>query len=199
MSPDIRQNDATANPIGLADPFRNTVAEVDRYLPVQDLMLLEQRMERSRWAYPLFGTVFSVFAAIALILSAAGVFALVADSVRRRIPEFGIRLALGATPRQVRSLVLSYALRRVGLGVALGLPLAYGASQILGSMLIGVDPSDAVTVGAVSCFLLAARPASYAHPPHHGSAARIDRPSKVDTKWHSKTPRMLTQARYGMN
>jgi ABC-type antimicrobial peptide transport system permease subunit len=151
VSPDIRQNDATernvgpllylpysqepggsyyillhatANPIGLADPFRNTVAEVDRHLPVQDLMLLEQRMERSRWAYPLFGTVFSVFAAIALILSAAGVFALVAASVRRRIPEFGIRLALGA-------------------------------SQILGSMLIGVDPSDAVTVGAVSCFLLA--------------------------------------------
>ena len=181
VSPDIRQNNAsepevrpllylpysqapgehcyillhaTTNPISLADAFRSTIAAVDPHLPVQDVMLLEQRMERSRWAYPLFGTAFSVFAVIAVTLAALGVFALVADSVRRRIPEFGIRLALGAAPAQILGLVLSQALSRVGLGVALGLPLAYGAAQILDSMLVGVGPSDAVTLGGVACFLL---------------------------------------------
>ena len=146
---------ARVQPTALADPLRTAVTRVDPHLPLQDVMTLEQRMERSRWAYTVFGSLFAVFAAIALTMAAVGVFALVADSVRRRAPEFGIRLALGAAPGQIQRLVLSQAIRRVAIGVALGLPLAYLASQVLGSMLVGVHTSDAVTLAGVSLFLLA--------------------------------------------
>jgi ABC-type antimicrobial peptide transport system permease subunit len=142
-------------PGAMADLLRKAVAEVDPNLPVQDVMSLESRMERSRWGYRVFGSVFSVLAVIALAMAAVGVFALVADSVRRRVPEFGIRMAMGAAPGQILRLVLSQAMRRVGVGVALGLPLAYFASQAIKSLLVGVEPSDAITLGGVSLFLMA--------------------------------------------
>ena len=182
VSPDIRQNTASEREVrpvvyrpfrqepgaftyfllhsgsgaaALADSFRAAVAEVDPNLPVQDVMTLEKRMERSRWAYAVFGSAFSAFAVIALTMAAVGVFALVADSVRRRIPEFGVRLAFGANSGQILRLVFSQAMARVGAGVALGLPAAYGASLMIESMLVGVDPSDAYTLGGVSAILLA--------------------------------------------
>lgn len=139
----------------LADAFRAAVAQVDPDLPVQDLMPLERRMERSRWAYSVFGSVFGAFAAIALGLAGVGVFALVADSVRRRVPEFGVRLAFGAKPAEILRLVLSQAMLRVLGGVILGVPLAYLAAQMLEAVLVGVDSSDVVTLSAVSLFLMA--------------------------------------------
>jgi ABC-type antimicrobial peptide transport system permease subunit len=70
------------------------------------------------------------------------------------VPEFGIRLAMGASPGEILRLVLSQAMRRVAVGVVLGLPAAYFASQMLQSLLVGVNPSDAVTLAAVALFLL---------------------------------------------
>jgi predicted permease len=139
----------------MAASLRSVVAELDPNLPVQDVMSLDARLERSRWGYRVFGSVFSVLAAIALAMAALGVFALVADSVRRRVPEFGVRLAMGAAPGQILRLVLSQAMRRVAVGVALGLPAAYFASRMLQAVLVGVDPSDAATLGGVTLFLTA--------------------------------------------
>ncbi len=138
----------------LADPVRAAVAELDPYLPVYEIETLDERLDRSRWPYRVFGSVFLVFGAIAVILAAVGVYALVADSVRRRVPEFGIRLALGAEPTQILRLVLGHGLRRVAAGLAMGLPAAYFAARILNAMLVGVEPSDPLTLGSVAVFLL---------------------------------------------
>jgi len=182
MSPDIRQNGpeneelqavvyrpyaqsptghsyfvihSPGGPEALSPAFRQATAEVDPNLPVQDVMPLDRRLERSRWAYTVFGSAFSLFGVIALGMAALGVFALAADSARRRIPEFGVRLAFGAAPGQILRLALSQALRRVVIGLAVGLPAAYAASRMLESVLVGVEPFDAATMAAVSAFLLA--------------------------------------------
>lgn len=147
--------DTAVPPATLARSVRQAIAQVDPDLPVLGLMAFEERLSEDLWGVRVFGTVFAVFAAVALVLAAVGVFALVADSVRRRVPEFGIRLALGAAPRQIFRLVMSGALRRVGLGVVLGLPMAYGAAQVIQSVLVGVDASDLLTLGGVAGFLLA--------------------------------------------
>jgi predicted permease len=199
VSPDIRQNSANerevrpvvyrpfrqepgafsffivhagAQPAALADSVRAAVADIDPNLPMQDVISLEERLARSRWGYSLFGSVFSLFGAIGLVMASAGLFALVADSVRRRIPEFGVRLAFGARPGQILKLIFSQAMKRVGAGVVLGLPAAYGASEMLESVLVGVGASDALTLLGVSAVLLGAALAACWLPARR--ALRID-------------------------
>ncbi len=182
VSPDIRQNNANqqdvrpllylpysqwpqgyvrlllrsqGDPASLSEPLRAAVAGIDPYLPVHDIETMQERMARSRWPFRVFGSVFVGFAVIAVILAAVGVYALAADSVRRRVPEFGIRLALGAQPGQILKLVLRHGMWRVAAGVALGVPAAFGAAQVLASVLVGVEPSDVVTLASVAVFLLA--------------------------------------------
>jgi len=145
---------ASVEPSTPAPQFRDAVSAIDANLPVQDLMPFTDRLARHRWGYRVFGSVFSVLALIAAALAAVGIFALVAASVRRRRREFGIRLALGAAPQQILWMVLEFGLRRVLIGVAVGLPGAYLAALVLESLLVGVEPSDVLTLTGVAGFLL---------------------------------------------
>jgi predicted permease len=100
---------------------RDAVRAVDAELPVYNVQTMDQRLGEELWRYRVFGSMFAVFAAIALVLSAVGLYAVTMYSVSRRAPELGLRVALGARPRQVQWLVLGQALRHVVLGALVGL------------------------------------------------------------------------------
>lgn len=142
------------DPAALAPAMRRAVADIDPDLPVFDVATMEERLIKSRWPLRLFGSIFVLFAAIALTMSAAGIYGLVSYSVGRRTPEFGIRMALGAGARDIRALVLKQGMARVAIGIALGIPAAYFGAQILESVLSGVKATDPVVLGTVALFFL---------------------------------------------
>ena len=95
----------------------------------------------------------AIVAAVALVLGVSGVHAVVAHTVSERTREFGIRLALGGTPRAVASRVLRGVLLLAGAGVAGGLTIVAALSQLLASRVYGVSPTDPVTLAAMSSVL----------------------------------------------
>jgi putative ABC transport system permease protein len=97
----------------------------------------------------------AVFAGIALLLAAIGVYGVVAYSVERRTREMGIRMALGAAGGDLLRLVLRDAMRLAGLGVAAGLAMSWGATRLLKTLLYGVQPFDPLTFAAVALLLTA--------------------------------------------
>jgi putative ABC transport system permease protein len=98
----------------------------------------------------------ALFAALALVLSLVGLYAVVSFSVAERTHELGLRVALGATPRNLLGLVLSDGLRLVGIGVALGLTSAFGLARFLESQLFGVTAHDPGTFIMVPVLLITA-------------------------------------------
>jgi ABC-type lipoprotein release transport system permease subunit len=104
----------------------------------------------------------SVFAAIALLLAAIGVYGLMAYSVERRTQEMGIRMALGASSGDLLRIVLLQGAKLTGIGVAVGLALAYGVTRLVASLLFGVKAADPVSFAAVTAVLaLVALAATY--------------------------------------
>jgi ABC-type antimicrobial peptide transport system permease subunit len=99
--------------------------------------------------------VLAVFAQIAFLLAATGIYGVVAYDVSRRTSEIGIRISLGAQPRDVLRLVLGQCARLAALGIALGLAAAFALTRLMESMLFGVKPTDAYTFGIVSLLLAA--------------------------------------------
>jgi putative ABC transport system permease protein len=134
--------------------LRHQLSTIDPDLAFADLETLQSVVDRSV-AEPRFRTILiGIFAALALILAAIGVYGLISYSVAQRTREIGIRVALGARPRQVLLPVLREGLLLALFGVGLGLAGALAATRILASFLFGVGASDPITFSAVSLFLL---------------------------------------------
>lgn len=143
-------------PARLVTAFRKQVQALDKDLPAQEVTPLEERIEQQRLNMTSFGTLFTVFAAIALLLASVGLYAVMAHAVGRRTQEIGIRIAVGAGRRQIFGLVLRQGLRQVAFGLAVGLPLALAVTRGLRKILIGVSAVDPVTFVGVVLVLLAA-------------------------------------------
>jgi putative ABC transport system permease protein len=90
-----------------------------------------------------------LFAGLALLLAMAGMYGVMSFLTTQRIPEFGVRMALGASPTKVLALVLSRAVQMAALGVAIGLALAFSATRVMNSMLYGLKATDAITYASV--------------------------------------------------
>jgi ABC-type antimicrobial peptide transport system permease subunit len=92
----------------------------------------------------------SIFAGIALLLAAIGIYGLMSYAVERRTQEIGIRVALGAGRRDVLRLIVFQGLKLAGIGVVAGLAVAYGVTRLLGSLLFGVQAADPPTFATVA-------------------------------------------------
>lgn len=112
----------------------------------------------------------SVFAAIALLLAAIGIYGLISYSVDQRMHEIGIRVALGAARRDVMKLIVLQGMTLTWIGVAVGLAAAYGVTRLLGSLLYGVKSSDPVTFGAVAAIVMLVAAAATVAPARRASA-----------------------------
>jgi predicted permease len=160
--------------------IRTALDSVDRDLPILDIRTQNQQIDAALTEQRMFASLTSGFGLLALLLAGIGIYGIMAYNVSRRTNEIGIRMALGADRVNVVQLVLRGALLRVGLGLALGLPLAIGAGRLIANQLYGVEFWDpiALTFAAVSlalCAMLAAFiPASFAASISPMTALRTD-------------------------
>jgi putative ABC transport system permease protein len=123
-------------------------------LPLFGIMTMDQLLALQRWSFRVFGSMFAIFAAIALLLSAVGLYAVTAYSVTQRTAEIGIRMALGAQPPQVMWLVLRRALVQLAIGLPIGIAGAFGVGRLLQTVLAQTSTRDPVTVGAIAAVMI---------------------------------------------
>ena len=129
----------SGDPLALAAAVRNAIWSVDKEQPIDAVTTLEQRAATSLAPRRANVILLSLFAAIALLLAAVGIYGVIAYSVNRRTQEMGIRMALGARARQLTGMVLGKALMLALAGVIIGLFAAAGATRFMGSLLVDVS------------------------------------------------------------
>jgi putative ABC transport system permease protein len=140
--------------MGAAETLRRTIHDLDRTAVLSDVSTLDDRL-REQSAHRRFQTyLLTAFAALALALAAAGVFATMHYSVAQRTHEIGIRMALGAQPRRVLAMVLRETLMLAAAGVGLGVAGALAATRTISSLLYGITRHDPATFALVSTVLL---------------------------------------------
>jgi putative ABC transport system permease protein len=132
-------------PLKLAGAIRDAVRVADSQQPIGDMVSLEQLIGRQTAARRFNTTLLGVFAMLALLLSLVGIYGVTSYAVAQRYRELGIRLALGATPRDVVRLLVGESLGRVAAGVVFGVAIALVVTRALASMLFGVQPRDGAT------------------------------------------------------
>lgn len=141
-------------PSSLAGAVREQVWSIDKDQPVFDVRTMEHVRSLSMSVYSFaFGTL-SIFAAIALILAAIGIYGVMAYAVSQRTHEIGIRMALGARTSDVLRLVIQGGMAMAVIGVIAGLAVAWAATRFMKSLLVEVSPTDALTLSLVSFVLL---------------------------------------------
>jgi predicted permease len=131
-----------ADPDSLASALREAVAQADVELPLDRLMSMGSVIERQRGGDVLFTRILGVFAILALILSAIGIYGLIAYSVGQRTHEIGIRLALGANRRDVLRMVLWEGLRMAAIGATVGLAMALPLPKLFDALFFGLHFSE---------------------------------------------------------
>ena len=156
----------------IMNAVRTEVGAVDPDQPISTVRTMAQMLERQMWPYRVFGSLFAIFAAIALVMSAVGLYAVMAYSVTQRTTEIGVRMALGAAGRQVSWLILKRGLLQMGLGLALGLAGAFGLSRVLRTLLVQVTPTDPATFATITVILTAVAIAACLIPARR--ATRVD-------------------------
>ena len=145
-----------AGPAGKAANFatvKQAIAEVDAGQPVTNAMTMEEVLWRSMGDWRFYMQVLGLFAAIALLLAAVGIYGVMSYTVNERTHEIGIRMALGAQRADVLRLVGRLWLKLTGIGVTVGVSLAMGVARLISSVLFGVKPTDPLTYAAMALAL----------------------------------------------
>jgi putative ABC transport system permease protein len=150
------------DPAAVTAAVREQIRQSDPALPVFQVFTMEELRQRSFWQYRLFGVMFGLFGAIALVLASIGVYGVLSYSVSQRTQEIGVRIALGAARRDVLRLIVGHGLRLAGVGIVLGLIGAAGVTPAVRTVLYNVTPTDPLSFSVVAAFLvLVATTASY--------------------------------------
>jgi putative ABC transport system permease protein len=153
----------SGNPAALAGGLRQAVNDVDRDQPLARVRTMEDAMAESVTQPRLRTILLALLSAIALILSLIGVYGVMAYSVSERTHEIGVRIALGASPAEIRALIMSEGTRLAAVGIAIGVAGALAMSRALSALLFGISATDPITfVIAAAALALAALAAAYA-------------------------------------
>jgi len=146
----------SGDPAAIGPAVRREVQAMDDELPIANLIPLEDQFRRARWHLRVFGSVFLIFAAIAMGMAAIGSYAVLANATARRTREIGIRMALGAGSSNILQLVIRRGLLQTGLGLIIGMTAGLLLTRLMAQILFGVPPHDPVTFGGVALVLLVA-------------------------------------------
>lgn len=161
-----------SDPLALANTVRRVVHDVDPNQPVVKIRTMDENIADSL-SQPRFRTILlTIFAGIALVLAAIGIFSVMAYSVAQRTREIGVRIAMGASRRQIFRLILEYSIRLTVIGLVIGMIATLALTRYLASFLFHVASYDPITlIGMSLVIMLIAMSASYL-PAHR--ATRID-------------------------
>jgi predicted permease len=141
---------AAGDPMSLRAAVEHEIRSVDGLIPVSRTRTMDQMVSESLARRNFMMLLLSIFAGIAVLLAAIGVYGLMSYSVERRTQEIGIRVALGAERQDVLRLIVLEGLKLAGIGVAAGLAVAYGVTRLLATLLFGVKAADPATFAAVA-------------------------------------------------
>jgi putative ABC transport system permease protein len=159
----------SGDPSALAPAVRAEIARIDPLIPLAEVQPMQAFVDRAmaptRFAFALI----TVFAAVAGLLAAVGLYGVLSTAVRQRTAEIGVRMVFGAPKASIFQLVIGQGLRLTVAGVVLGLLGAFAITRVMTSMLVGVEPTDPATfasiavlfvlIAAVACWLPARRAA----------------------------------------
>ncbi len=176
VSPVLR---TTVPPASIVPAVRRAIAELDETLAAGEITTMDELVLAALAPDRFIAMLLSLFAGLALVLAVVGLYGVVSYGVGRRLPEFGVRLALGAAGRDVAVMILRQSLVLVAIGLGVGLAAAVALTRLLGGLLFGVPALDAATFAGVTLLLLAAGAAAAAIPAFR--AARLD-PVRVLTR-----------------
>jgi predicted permease len=144
-----------ADPRAVFPAVRQVIRDLDPSLPFSDTATMEEMVARSVDRPRSLSLLVAGFAIVALVLSAVGIYGVMAYYVQQHTKDISIRLALGGSPRDVLRLVVGQGMQVVGAGVAAGLVLAFAATRLASTLLFGVGATDVGTFAAAGTFLLA--------------------------------------------
>jgi len=159
-------------PKALVPIIRREFASIDAGLPFLDARTMTEQMSPSMIVQRMGARLLGLFGALALLLSAMGIYGVMAYTVSLRTREIGIRVALGAARQNVVGLIVGQSARLAGIGLLIGAALAAGAGKLLQGMLFGVPATDPLTFAVIGVLLMAVALVASAIPAFR--AARID-------------------------
>jgi putative ABC transport system permease protein len=143
------------DPNRLIPMVRAEIAKFDKRLPVSEARTLESFVEGSQAQTQFALILIGIFAGIAALLAAVGLYGVLSDAVRQRTAEIGLRMALGAAPGSIFQLVVGHGLRLSAAGVAVGVIAAVSLTRIMSTMLVGVKAQDPATFSAIAVLFFA--------------------------------------------
>jgi len=135
------------DPVALANSVRQAIGELDASLPIYDVRSFDEQIELQLSSSRLVALLALIFGSLAALLAAMGIYGLLAYTVTQRTREIGVRMALGAEPKRVGWMILSDVARLTGLGILIGIPLAYILGRLINSMLYDVQAFGFSSVG----------------------------------------------------
>ncbi len=144
----------SSDPNQLISSIRAAVREIDPDQPIYNPRTMYEIRAESVAGERLNLTLLSLFAGIALVLAIVGIYGVMSYSVTQRTHEIGIRMAIGARPRDVFTMILGQGMKLALIGVAIGLLLAFALTRLMATMLFGVEPTDVPTFAAISILLI---------------------------------------------
>jgi putative ABC transport system permease protein len=142
-----------SDPTSVAAAIRREVQAIDKDQPIYDVSTMEKILSNSVAPRRLSMVLFSLFAAVALLLAAVGIYGVMSYSVTQRTREIGIRMALGADHKNVVQMIVRQGMTLTLVGIGVGLAAAFGLSRLMTSLLFGVSVTDPLTFVAISSLL----------------------------------------------
>ncbi len=144
-----------AEPGRITTLLREEMRALDADIPLFNIRTMDEFLARQRWEFFVFGTMFAIFAGIALVLSAVGLYGVTAYSVTQRTQEIGVRMALGAQPQQVVWLIVRRSLVQLAIGLTAGMAGAFGVGKLLESLLVQTSTRDPLTLISIAALMVA--------------------------------------------
>jgi predicted permease len=163
---------STSDPNSIRIPVQREFQAVDGQMPVSKIRTMSEVIAQGVSRQHFNMLLLSIFAGIALVLAAIGIYGLMSYAVEQQAQELGIRMALGAAKNDILKLVLYQGMTPALIGVVAGLAIAFGLTKVLASLLYGVNASDPLTFGVVAGILILIALVSACIPARR--AARVD-------------------------
>jgi len=141
-------------PAAITTAIRQEIRKSDPSMPIFNVQTGEEARLGTFWQFRLFGWMFSIFGAIALVLASVGVYGVLSYSVSQRTQEIGVRLALGASRQNVFAMIVSHGARLAAIGIVFGVAGAFGVTRVVRTLLYNVSATDPLSFIATAVFLV---------------------------------------------